>query len=192
MFELFKEAVRTAYLTKKKNRTLPYDELEKPSPGDLRNLFLLLMARGLSQDDQETLVRFLKYNGEYAELDTHIRRYDLDKFRPLRNYILGNTSNPSEDVVKILAILIDFRPRPYRKWREDHLIKVENKSENGQYKKRQEPYPSLKNTDRLKKNNSRAIITRSSSSSSSIRNGLKLLLSLGIISTVAAVFIAKE
>lgn len=192
MFELFKEAVRSAYLIKKNNRTLPYDELEKPSPGDLRNLFLLLMARGLSQDDQETLVRFLKYNGAYAELDTYIRRYDLDKFRPLRNYILGNTSNPSEDVVKILAMLIDFQPRPYRKWRENHLAEVGIKNENREYQKRQEPYSSLKNTATLRKNNSRPIITRSSGSSSSIRNGLKLLLSLGIISTVAAVFIAKE
>ncbi|TDQ79849.1 hypothetical protein [Sphingobacterium yanglingense] len=192
MFELFKEAVRSAYLMKKNNRTLPYDELEKPSPGDLRNLFLLLMARGLSQDDQETLVRFLKYNGAYAELDTYIRRYDLDKFRPLRNYILGNTSNPSEDVVKILAMLIDFQPRPYRKWRENHLAEVGIKNENREYQNRQEPYSSLKNTATLRKNNSRPIITRSSGSSSSIRNGLKLLLSLGIISTVAAVFIAKE
>ncbi len=192
MFELFKEAVRSAYLTKKNNRTLPYDELEKPSPGDLRNLFLLLIARGLSQDDQETLVRFFKYNGDYVELETHIRRYDLDKFRPLRNYILGNTSNPSEDIVKILAILIDFQPRPYRKWREDHLSGASIKHENGEYQKRQEPYSSLKNTDGLRKSNSRPITPRPSSSSSSIRNGLKLLLSLGILSTVAAVFIAKE
>ncbi|MFD2554861.1 hypothetical protein [Sphingobacterium tabacisoli] len=192
MFELFKEAVRSAYLTKKNNRTLPYDELEKPSPGDLRNLFLLLIARGLSQDDQETLVRFFKYNGDYVELETHIRRYDLDKFRPLRNYILGNTCNPSEDIVKILAILIDFTPRPYRKWREEHLTAVGPENETDEYRRKKEQYSSLKNTVGLSKSSSRPIMPRSSSSSSSIRNGLKLLLSLGIISTVAAVFIAKE
>src|SRR5690606_24108512 len=84
MFEIFKEAVMAAYLMKKNDRSLPYDELEKPSPGDLRNLFLLLMAGGLSPEDQDTFVHFFKYRGEYAELDTHIRRYDLDKFRPLR------------------------------------------------------------------------------------------------------------
>ncbi|ERJ59933.1 hypothetical protein [Sphingobacterium paucimobilis] len=178
MFELFKEAVRSAYLTKKKNGELPYDELEKPSPGDLRNLFLLLMAQGLSQHDQETLLRFFMYNGEYAELDTHIRKYDLDKFRPLRNYILGITSNPSEDVVKMLAILIDFQPRPYRQWREGYLAKSTVQTE------------KKENKNRLQQNLPSKPLTRSSNIS--VRNGLKLLVSLGILSTVAAVFIAKD
>ncbi len=189
MFELFKEAVRSAYLTKKDNRELPYDELEKPSPGDLRNLFLLLMAKGLPKEDRETFVRFFKYNGEYAELDTHIRRYDLDKFRPLRNYILGNTNKPSEEVVKMLAILIDFQPRPYRQWREKYLDASLTKNENGKTEQKKDHYLTLEATPSLRKKTSKPLPR---SSSSSLRSGLKLLLSLGILSTVAAVFIARE
>lgn len=181
MFEIFKEAVRSAYITKRVNRELPYDELEKPSPGDLRNLFLLMMADGLSREDQETFMRFFKYAGEYAELDTYIRRYDLDKLRPLRNYILGYTTNPSEDVVKMLAILIDFRPRPYRQWRE-------------QYIKATNPVVVAQKSNKIKEYNTvLKTFDRSKPANSSIRSGLKLLISLGILSTaVAAVFIAKE
>ncbi|MBL1411020.1 hypothetical protein [Sphingobacterium faecale] len=190
MFEIFKEAVRAAYLMKKNDRSLPYDELEKPSPGDLRNLFLLLMAGGLSPEDQDTFVHFFKYRGEYAELDTHIRRYDLDKFRPLRNYILGYTSNPSEDIVKMLAILIDFQPRPYRQWRENYLAGSIIKNGNPENEKRQEYIPPLKTTNKMREKNVRT--PQSGSSQVSVRNGLKLLLSIGILSTVAAVFIARD
>src|SRR5690606_37383253 len=51
-------------------------------------------------------------------LKTAIERFGAAKFKPLRNFLVGKTINPDENVVKLLAVLIDFQPRPFDQWRE--------------------------------------------------------------------------
>lgn len=41
-------------------------------------------------------------------------RFNSDKFRPLRNFIIGETQQPAEKAIKLLAVLINLEPRPYK------------------------------------------------------------------------------
>ncbi len=50
---------------------------------------------------------------ENEDLARGIKRSDLDKLRPLQNFLSGKTKNPEPIVVELLAVLVDFKPRPY-------------------------------------------------------------------------------
>lgn len=93
-------------------------KLENPTPGNLRDLSLKLFANGLSKDDTQVFQDFFNPAERYDDLETSIRRFPLDKLKPLKNFITAKTSNPDEDVVKLLAILTQFGPRPFHNWRE--------------------------------------------------------------------------
>ena len=122
MFEEFQEAVITTYREKKENGTLP-SELERPSPARLRLYCLTLLNKGV-KDDTPTLTKIFNPDNRHPDLETGIRKFEVDKLRPLRNFMMGRTANPREDMVKLLAIMIDFQPRPYDKWRDKKIGKL--------------------------------------------------------------------
>ncbi|MBE8712394.1 hypothetical protein [Sphingobacterium hungaricum] len=122
-FEIFREEVITCYKEKKQQHKL-YSQLENPSPGNLRNLCLIIFSNGLSKEDTQTFNEFFNPLNQSNELETSINRFDLDKLRPLRNFILGKAKNPKDEVVKLLAILVDFQPRPYENWKKSNSTTV--------------------------------------------------------------------
>src|SRR5690606_19463251 len=61
--------------------------------------------------------RFFDPENHYSNHDERVNHFELDGFRPLVNFLEGKTRNPDERVVKILAWLIDFEPRPYAEWK---------------------------------------------------------------------------
>jgi hypothetical protein len=93
-------------------------KLENPTPGNLRDLSLKLFAHGLSKEDTQVFQDFFNPTKRYDDLETSIRRFPLDKLKPLKNFIKAKTSNPDEDIVKLLAILTQFDSRPFHNWRE--------------------------------------------------------------------------
>lgn len=114
MFDNFQEAVRLTYLSLKANGDLHFDS-KIPSTGVLKKWCLQTFQKGLSQDDEQVFNLFFERINTEDCLERIIKKTDPDKFRPLRNFIAGTTkSNPDERLVKILAILINFKPRPYR------------------------------------------------------------------------------
>lgn len=113
MFEKFQIAVRNAYLKLKDTDQLHFDR-EWPSPGDLKSWCLTRYFQGISKEDEVVYLRFFNDGNHTNDLVTCIQHYELDKLRPLRNFIIGDTQRrPDEDIVKLLAVLIDFSPRPY-------------------------------------------------------------------------------
>ena len=98
-------------------------KLENPTPGNLRDLSLKLFANGLSKEDTQVFQDFFNPTKRYDDLETSIRRFPLDKLKPLKNFITAKTSNPDENIVKLLAILTQFGPRPFHKWRELRHLK---------------------------------------------------------------------
>lgn len=98
-------------------------KLENPTPGNLRDLSLKLFANGLSKEDTQVFQDFFNPIKRYDDLETSIRRFPLDKLKPLKNFITAKTSNPDENIVKLLAILTQFGPRPFHKWRELRHLK---------------------------------------------------------------------
>ncbi|MEN5193379.1 hypothetical protein [Sphingobacterium faecium] len=136
-FEEFKKEVIGTYRDMLLRHELD-TRLEHPTPGNLRNLSLKLYANGLSKEDIQVFQDFFNPTNKYADLETGIRRFELDKLKPLKNFMMAKTSNPDENIVKLLAILIQFSSRPFHKWRQlrhqkktvlpKHLEHIENQN----------------------------------------------------------------
>ncbi|MDR2270893.1 MAG: hypothetical protein LBF27_08310 [Sphingobacterium sp.] len=120
MFENFQKAVRDSYLDLKKNRQLGFSR-EWPSAGDLKNWSIQCFEKGLSEADGIVFTDYFREKDEKKlqkqlgkSLKEIVKDAETDKFRALRNFIIGDTKrSPERDVVKFLAVLINFQPRPY-------------------------------------------------------------------------------
>lgn len=112
----FREEVINDYLEKKANGTLP-EGLDCPSPGDLKDFCTLLLAKGLSKEDIYVFKKFFSPFNEEVDLDKAIRQFDSEKLKPLQYFLIGKTKSPKENLVKLSAVLIDFKPRPYSEWK---------------------------------------------------------------------------
>lgn len=144
-FELFTKEVIEIYTQKKANGDL-HSKLEKPSPANLRDYILIILARGLNQDDIQVLYDFFDPTANYVDLERAIKKIELAKLRPLQNFILGQVSTRDENIVKLLAILIKFEPRPYSLWKQQRLsaiakpedIPIEENGQTGKLEDQQE------------------------------------------------------
>lgn len=119
-FDRFRDEVISDYQHRKREKLLPI-ELERPSPTQLMNYCLTLLHRNELADDLSTLTWIFNAERRYSDLETAIRKFGPDGFKSLQNFMLGRTRNPSERIVKLLAILTDFRPRPYNRWIEERF-----------------------------------------------------------------------
>lgn len=75
--------------------------LSKPSPALLNDYCKILKQNELSKKDQEIIDLF------YGKPN-----FDVDKFRPICNFFNGKTKYPSQDILDMMAFLVDFKPRP--------------------------------------------------------------------------------
>lgn len=124
MFEQFKSEVVAYFLEQKRLGGLPI-ELQNPSTGKLRKLIKQQLSEDPLPGDNKTVGRFLSCSTDYDTVIHQLDVMDLDRLRPLRNYVSGTTSNPAEDIYKLLAICINFRPRPYDTWRVQTQLRSE-------------------------------------------------------------------
>ncbi|MDI9310431.1 MAG: hypothetical protein QM535_09460 [Limnohabitans sp.] len=75
--------------------------LSKPSPALLNDFCKILKQNDLSKKDQDIINLF--YNSP---------NFDNDKFKPICNFFKGKTETPNQDILDIMAFLVDFNPRP--------------------------------------------------------------------------------
>jgi len=125
MFEKFQEAVRNAYLDLKKSNKLDFRR-DRPSTGDLKNWCIQCLERGLTKEDETVFKNYFNATQSNKSLKDIIRDFEADKLRSLRNFIVNNgTRRPDWEVVKLLAILVDFKLRPYNRddWDDKSIIK---------------------------------------------------------------------
>jgi hypothetical protein len=91
------------------------DFLLKPSPAELKNLCLLLFDKGCTKLDQEILDRFFDFN-EKSTRQKQIENFEVDKLRPISNFLKSKTETTRTISLDLIAVLVDFNPRPYRKF----------------------------------------------------------------------------
>lgn len=89
--------------------------LLNPSPAELKNLSLLLFDKGISKQDQEILNIFFDLNEE-SNKRKQIEWFNVDKLKPIGNFLKGKTETTKVVNLDLIAFLIDFHPRPYRKF----------------------------------------------------------------------------
>jgi hypothetical protein len=112
MFEDYKKLILSAYRKKVEQQLLPIS-LVLPSPAKLRDECWKVCENRFQPKDLNTLRDFFGgVNGKEDCLRV-IKRFELDKFKPLINYLKGETDDPNEKNIELLAWLIDFQPRPY-------------------------------------------------------------------------------
>ncbi|MBB2951599.1 hypothetical protein [Sphingobacterium sp. JUb56] len=114
MFEKFQEAVRNAYLDLKNNNQLDSPR-ESPSTGDLKNWCQQCLERGLTKEDEAIFKTFFNDSKSTdRSLKEIVKNFDADKLRPLRYFIINDKAKrPDRNYVNLLAVLVDFSPRPY-------------------------------------------------------------------------------
>jgi hypothetical protein len=106
--------------------------LSDPTPAQLRDFYLRLLERGLSKIDEEIIKMFLIAN-ENSSLKKTIENCNINKFRPIISFLEGgNTDTKSR--IEMAAILVNFKPRPFRKFQDDEGKFEDDKSDQGQNK----------------------------------------------------------
>jgi len=112
-FTQFKEEVLALYQGKKNRQELD-DLLVNPSPAKLRDYCLIRLSEGLPPEDIEVLQKFFDPFKREKSLEEAIATYNPGSLKALQKFILNLTQDPEDRVVKLLAILVDYQPRPFR------------------------------------------------------------------------------
>lgn len=108
----YKSKVLLKYKTARQAKNLP-PFLMQPTPANLRSECVHVCQERFDKKDQEILRTFFgPHDTQRAYINT-IANFDVDKFRPLLNFITEKTSDTELKNIELLAWLIDFTPRPF-------------------------------------------------------------------------------
>lgn len=109
----YKRAIRVQFEEAKNNEYSSF--LFKPSPAELKILCLLLFDRGLSKHDQEIFNAFFRLD-DNSQKRKQIENFSVDKLKPIGNFLKGKTKTTRIVCLDLIAVLVNLRPRPYRKF----------------------------------------------------------------------------
>jgi len=112
-FNDFRNGVFSLYDLRKSQNELDY-RLSNPTPASLRKYCLIRLSQNLPNTDIEVLKDFFDPLSKSNNFEKTIDEYPLGKLRALQKLIIERTEDPDEKLVKLLAILIDYQPRPFK------------------------------------------------------------------------------
>jgi hypothetical protein len=112
-FNEYKRAIRTQYEKKKIEDVTGI--LMNPSPAQLRNLCLMLFDKSLSSNDEKIMRLFFNVNEEES-LRKAIEKSEISRFRPIQFFLKDEIDSESMTRIELAAILVDYNPRPYKKY----------------------------------------------------------------------------
>lgn len=86
----------------------------KPTPAFLKEELTSKLKTGKIQNEKDlkTIKEFLKIES-VDQLEETLRKLDTDLFLPVIYFLRGKTKNPNAIYIEILAILVDYHPRPF-------------------------------------------------------------------------------
>lgn len=110
--QIYSKAVLAYY-----HQKLAADELSlnirQLSPASFKEACLEVRRQRFSRKDELPLKAFFGEGSDQEACLQAIDDLDIDKFRPLINFIREKTKRPDDKVVELVAWLIDFADRPY-------------------------------------------------------------------------------
>ncbi len=124
-FEDYLKAILEHYEVVKNGKNA--DLLENPTPGNLKKLCLQLLEKGLNNADEKAFLNFFHPKEDRA-LYAHIRNMSTDGLRTPSDFLRlkqGLTNNRQH--ANLVAVLIDFEPRPFVKFQD--IIQEEKEKE---------------------------------------------------------------
>jgi hypothetical protein len=110
----YKEAVKKKYELEKNG--IYYNYLSLPTRAKLRDLcWEIFEGKKMHQDDLNVFNSLLELPFDLNKKNKF--REQVNKFRPIETFFKGETDLNNIDAVNIAAILVDFQPRPFNKFR---------------------------------------------------------------------------
>lgn len=112
----YQNAIRAKYIRDKASVELRGD-LYKLTPGNIRNVCLSLINEDLSKVDEGVMKIFFN-SKDSGDLRRCVSNYDIDGFRPICKFLKEETDSISAHAtMELTAVLINFKLRPYSKYR---------------------------------------------------------------------------
>lgn len=123
--EEYKKAVRLKYEVERNGDFSSF--LFNPSRGKLRDLCMEIFKENNNFDDLKSFKLFFGF--EYSLESLNRLRDQKDKFRPIETFFKGETDIQGIEGINIAAILVNFEPRPFSKFRHTGLNSYDSASE---------------------------------------------------------------
>lgn len=100
----------------------------KLTPAKIKQDCLLAYESGLNKMDIRSFELFfdLEKGSSKQQFTRGIKEFKTDKFKPFKNFLETKTKDISLESAEIIAILIDFQPRPFRDYRLKEVEKKES------------------------------------------------------------------
>lgn len=110
--EAYKKAIRVKF---EEEKTKEYSSfLLVPSRAQLRKLCRERFKNNTNSDDLKCFELFLGF--EFNTGNKNKFQASTDKFRPIENFLKGETDLVDKEGINMAAILVDFQPRPFNKF----------------------------------------------------------------------------
>jgi hypothetical protein len=122
--ETYKNEILDKYKLEKGGKVSIY--LVKPTSANIRAACILLLNKRNSIKDNHILNHFFQFKNESNKLK-EIQDFDVDKFKPIVNFLKGRAKNTSTQNIELISWLIDFQPRPLQEYlkKDKPLYKLE-------------------------------------------------------------------
>lgn len=128
ILEEYKKAIIKQYQKEKSGEN--YRFLENPSWAKLRDLCWERFKENDIPDDLKNFETFFEFSFELTKKNE--LRKKTGKFRSIGDFLRNETESPTDDIIELAAILVDFKPRPFSKFRRiglsDEEIVIPNES----------------------------------------------------------------
>lgn len=107
----YAQAVKEVYDELKRERKLPL-RLTNPKRGNIKDHLIFIIDNHYKESDKKFYTEFLGVYNNLEELKRKVKKLKTDSLRPISNFLNNNTQNPEDLVIELLAVLINFQPRP--------------------------------------------------------------------------------
>ena len=117
LLDRYKRAIKAKYEEEKDGEYFYY--LHNPSRGKLRDLCWIIFDKEKDQEDLNVFSTSLGLSFDRTKKNKFNEQ--KDKFRPIETFFKGETDPANIDTINLAAVLVDFQPRPYNKFRRINL-----------------------------------------------------------------------
>jgi len=124
MFENYKNEIKKQFIHVKQNDITGF--FDNISPAECRDRFLLLYDDEKLSEDDKSVIRLFLETKEEENLRKSINNSKIDKFRPIISFLKGEKNSRHKVRINIAAILVDFNPRPFARYKDQPKKNVEN------------------------------------------------------------------
>ena len=100
-----------------------HDYFESPSPATLRELCLLKFDNGLNSVDQDIFRIYFKSKPN-EDLRNSIYNFHIPKFKSIQSFLVATEKDKKTSILNLnlVAVLVDFNPRPFNKFLKNDSI----------------------------------------------------------------------